>query len=141
MSEALHTDETETVHRLAEPVDPLLSQWARFRPLFAEAMGEGGFWNIEDLEQKIAHKRAFFFPGRDAALVSQIETYPGGEKVMQVLWAAGDVAEILSMAPGVESIARMMGCSSMLIEGQKAWERLLKPQGYEPWSVTIRKAL
>lgn len=140
MSEALHTDETETVHRLAEPVDPLLSQWARFRPLFAEAMREG-FWTVEDLEQKIAHKRAFFFPGKESAIVTEVSTYPGGEQVMQAMWAVGSTDEIVSMTPGVEAVARMMGCTTVLIEGRAAWLKVLAPLGYEPYSVTLRKAL
>jgi hypothetical protein len=45
------------------------------------------------------------------------------------------------MAPGVESMGRMMGCTEMLIEGRAAWAKLLKPLGYEPFSVTLRKAL
>lgn len=140
MSEAFEIEDGENVHRLAEPQDPSVLQWAKFRPLFEEAMGDG-FWTVEDLEQKIAHRRAFFFPGKNAALVSEIAAYPGGRSAMQVLWAAGDVTEAIEMLPGVEAIARMMGCSSMLIEGRRAWERLLKPQGYAPWSVTVSKAL
>lgn len=139
MSEAAF-DAQDKVHRLAEPADPVLTQWERFKPLFAEAMADG-FWTIEDLEQKIAHKRAFFFPGRNAAICTEIATYPGGERVMQTLWAAGDIDEVVQMAPGVEAVARMMGCTSMLVEGRSAWKRLLGPMGYEPWSVTLRKAL
>jgi hypothetical protein len=125
---------------LNKQVDPLLSQWARFRDQFAEAMGDG-FWTIEDLEQRIAHRRAFFFPGKDAAIVGQIEVYPGGVRVFQATWAVGDVAEILSMAPGVEAMARMMGCTEMLIEGRQAWAKVLGPQGYKLWSVTLHKRL
>lgn len=141
MSEALDTAaDDDVVHHLAEPVDPMLSQWVRFRDQFAEAMGDG-FWTVEDLEQKIAHKRAFFFPGKSAAIVSEISRYPGGELVMQFLWAVGDIAELVTMAPGIEAIARMQGCTSMLVEGRKAWERVLAPQGYKPWSITLHKAL
>lgn len=134
-------DEPEgVVVNLASGVDPLLAQWARFRDQFKESMGEG-FWTIEDLEQKIAHRRAFFFPGKDSAIVGQVEVYPGGAKVMQFLWAVGDVEELVGMAPGIEAIARMMGCDAMLIEGRAAWAKVLKPAGYEPWSVTLRKGL
>jgi hypothetical protein len=131
----------DVVINLNTTVDPLLSQWARFRDLFREAMADDGFWTIEDLEQRIAHRRAFFFPGANAAMVAQIEAYPSELKVFQVLWAAGDVAELLQMAPGVESIARMMGCHEILIEGREAWRRLLEPMGYSLFSVTLRKRL
>ena len=125
---------------LARDVDPVLHQWARFRDLFMQAMDDG-FWTIEDLEQKVAHRRAFLFPGRDAALVGQIEGYPGGERVFQVLWAVGNIEELVAMASGVEAIARMMGCTAMLIEGRPAWRRVLEPHGYRQWSVTLHKKL
>jgi hypothetical protein len=126
--------------RLASEVDPLLSQWARFRDQFAAAM-PGGFWTIEDLEQKIAHRRAFFFPGRNAALIGQIEVYPGGERVFQFLWAVGELEEIVQLVPGCEALARMMGCTAMLVEGRPAWKRVLEPQGYALWSITLHKGL
>jgi hypothetical protein len=129
------------VHRIAgEPDDPTLVQWARFRDQFAQAMGDG-FWTLEDLEQKIAAKRAFFFPGKNAAVVGEIQVYPGGERVMQFTWAVGDVDEIVAIEPGLVAISRMMGCTSVLIEGRMAWAKLMKPLGYEPWSVTLHKAI
>lgn len=126
--------------RLAVGVDPLLSQWARFRDLFAAGMADG-FWTIEDLEQKIAHRRAFFFPGKNAALVGQIEVYPGGERVFQFLWAVGELEELVTLVPGCEALARMMGCTGMLVEGRPAYKRVLEPQGYKLWSVTLHKGL
>jgi hypothetical protein len=123
-----------------EPVDPMLLQWAKFRDQFADAMRDG-FWTLEDLEQKIADKRAFFFPGKEAAMVAEIVAYPGGVRVFQVLWACGEIPELLQLAPGVEATGRMMGCSEMLIEGQQAWKRLLEPMGYTLFSVTLRKPL
>jgi hypothetical protein len=138
MSEAF---DTADVHRIAgEPDDPTLVQWAKWRDQFAEGMRDG-FWTLEDLEQKIAAKRAFFFPGKGAALVGQIEVYPGGERIFQVLWAAGDVTEAIIILPGVEALARMMGCTSMLIEGRPAWKKLLAANGYDLFSVTLNKAL
>ena len=128
------------VFSLTAEVDPLLAQWARFRDQFAEAMGDG-FWTIDDLEQKIAHRRAVFVPGRNAALVGQIEVYPGGERVFQFLWAVGDIDEVLTLTPGCEAMARMMGCTAMLIEGRPAWRRVMEPQGYKLWSITLHKAL
>ena len=128
------------VINLQMTVDPLLSQWARFRDEFASSLTDG-FWTIEDLEQRIAHRRAFFFPGAAAAVVGQIEVYPGGQKVFQFLWAVGELPEIVRMVPGVEAVARMMGCTGMLVEGRQAWARVLKELGYDLWSVTLFKEL
>jgi hypothetical protein len=122
------------------PPDPTLVQWARFRDRFAEAMADG-FWTLDDLEQKIATRRAFFFPGQEAAMVAEIAVYPGGLRVFQVTWACGNVPELLQMAPGVEAMGRMLGCQHMLIEGQEAWKKLLAPLGYDLYSVTLHKAL
>jgi hypothetical protein len=141
--EILEPDEIERgaeLIRLAAEVDPLLSQWARFRDRFALAMSDG-FWTIDDLEQKIAHRRAFFFPGADAAIIGQIEVYPGGKRVFQLLWVTGEIAELVGMLPGVEAMARMMGCEAMLIEGRPAWKRILEANDYRLWSVTLHKAL
>lgn len=133
-------EETGVVINLETTVDPLLSQWARWRDQFREGMADG-FWTVEDLEQKIAHRRAFFFPGRNAAMVGEIVEFPGGMKVLQMLWCVGDIAEIVGMAPGVEALGRMMGCGGMLVEGRPAWSRILRANGYEPWSATVFKAL
>jgi hypothetical protein len=138
---ALEAPDLSELIDLETTVDPMLSQWARFREGFTEAMTDDGFWTIEELEARVASKRAFFFPGQDAAMVGQIEAYPGGAKVFQVLWATGDVGELLRMAPGIEALARMMGCAEILIEGREAWKRLLAPSGYSLFSITLRKRL
>lgn len=119
---------------------PAAAQWARFRDAFAEAM-EGGLYTVEDLERKLAAGEAYLWPGRNAAVVAERVVYPSGEAVLQTLWAVGDLAEVLALAPGIEATGRLLGCSSMLVEGRKGWERVLKDHGYEPWSVTLRKAL
>lgn len=132
--------EASEVVNLSDEVDPLLLAWAKFRDRFASAMTDG-FWTVEDLEQKIAHRRAFFFPGQDSAMVGEIMLYPSGKKVFQITWAVGEIAELVSMAPGIEAVVRMMGAEGILIEGEKAWEKVLADHGYKPWSVTLYKAL
>jgi hypothetical protein len=133
-------DEAPVEVNLTGDVDPMLLAWARFRDQFAGAMTDG-FWSIEDLEQKIASRQAFFFPGAGSAMVGEIQVYPTGKKVFQVTWAVGEVGELVAMAPGVEAVMRMMGCSGILIEGERAWEKVLEPHGYKPFSTTIYKAL
>lgn len=114
-------------------VDPTLVQWARFRDQFAAKMADG-YWTLDDLEARIAARSAFFFPGKAAALVGQIDLYPGGERAFRIMWAIGDDAECATILPGVEALARMMGCTSMLNEAFDA-------PGYEPWTATLRKGL
>jgi hypothetical protein len=121
-------------------VDPLLVAWAHFRDQFAEAMKDG-FWSIEDLEQKIASHRSFFFPGKNSALIGEVVVYPTGKKVFQTSWAVGELDELVAMAPGIEAVVRMMGCEGVLIEGDEGWKKALADLGYKPWSVTLYKAL
>lgn len=136
----LETIPDDNVHRLAESDDPVMVQWARFRDRFAESMDET-LYSIEELEQRIAAHRAFIFAGKDSAVIGQVEPYPGGARAMQISWACGEMDEILSLAPGIEAMARMMGCTMMIVEGQKGWERLLKPMGYDFFSTTVAKEL
>lgn len=119
---------------------PLAKQWARFRDQFAQAM-EGSLYKVDDLELMIASGSAYFWPGKDSAVVAQRVVYPSGEAVMQTLWAVGDIDEVVRLAPGIEATARLVGCSSMLVEGHAGWARVLKAQGYDRWSVTLRKEL
>lgn len=119
--------------------DPTLVHWARFRERFAEALKDDDLWTLEELEQRIALRRAFFFPGKDAAIVGQIEVYPTGARIMQFLWAVGDRAEIVAMEPGLVVISRMMGCSRILIEDTPETAHMMTPLGYGIASVTVSK--
>ena len=119
---------------------PLAKQWSRFRDQFAEAM-EGGLYTVEDLELMIQTGEAYFWPGVNSAVVAKRVVYPSGEAVMQTLWAVGDIEEVVALEPGIAATGRLLGCSSMLVEGRAAWTKVLKSAGYEPWSVTLRKAL
>jgi hypothetical protein len=133
-------EDFDNVHDLVDRSDPVMVQWARFRDRFAEAM-DGGLYTIDELEERIATHRAYLFAGKNAAVIGQVEPYPGGARAMQISWACGELDEILTLAPGIEAMARMVGCTMMIVEGQKGWERLLKPQGYEFFSTTIAKEL
>jgi hypothetical protein len=128
--------------KVVEPgaVHPMAAQWAKWRPAFAEAMA-GGFQTIDALERQVLQGRVQFWPGKDAALVTEIVSYDGGERAIQGLWAAGDLAKVVELIPGAEAYGRLMGCTSVLVEGQAAWARILKPMGYERWSVTLKKSL
>lgn len=131
---------SEDVH-VAEALPPLLAQWLRFREAVAEAMEGSGLYTIDDVERIVLSGEAYLFPGAAAAIIAQPVTYPSGETVLQTLWAVGDLAEVLTLEPALCASARLVGCSRVLIEGRRGWERLLKPAGYAPWSVTVCKVL
>lgn len=133
-------ERAQPISDAAPVVSPLVAQWLRFRDQFAEAM-EGGPHKIELLEADVMAGRAYFWPGENAAVVATVLEYPGGARDLQTLWAVGDAAEVLTLEPGIAATARLLGCSGVLVEGRRGWERMLKPLGYEPWSVTVRKVV
>ena len=128
------------VHRLEPAPDPVLAIWARFKDRFAEAM-DGDLYTLEELERRVATHRAYLFAGRDCAIITEVQDYPTGARVMQATWACGDLSEIPTLIPGIEALARMVGCTKAVVEGRKGWERTLKSQGYRFFSVTVQKDL
>ena len=128
------------VHDLVDREDPVAIQWARFRDLFAKAM-DGTLYAIEDLEAKVLNRRAILFAGKNSAIVGETTEYDAGAHAMQLLWACGEVEELIALLPGIESLARIQGCDRMVVEGPRAWERVLKGSGYEFFSVTLAKGL
>ena len=131
----------EVVQQREQPVNlPIHREWERFRDRFAAAMEEG-LYTVEALERKIGQGRAIFLPGKNAAIVAEKVSYDGGRSVLQTLWSVGDLEEIIALSPGLEAMGRIMGCSQMLVEGRKGWEKVLAPHGYKPWSITLTKDL
>lgn len=114
--------------------------WGQWRDRIAQAI-EGSYQTIDSLEADLAAGRAHLWFAPDACLVVELSPYPGGAKVCQVTWAAGELPEVLAALAELEAWAKRAGCTEMLIEGQAAWARVLRGSGYEPWSVTIRKGL
>lgn len=121
------------------PPHPMGAQWAKWRPMLADAM-DGSHHRIEEVERGVFQHRLQFWPGEKAAMVTEIVDYSGA-KAIQVMWMAGDIEDAIAMAPGISAFGRLMGCTEVLIEGRPGWQRVLKPHGFELWSVTLRKAL
>lgn len=96
---------------------------------------------MADVEQQIEEGRAHFWPGRNAAMVTQFVDYPHGRA--GVVWlCGGDMAEVLNeMQPVMEAWAKAHGCCRVMIEGRRGWIPALRPHGYEPMFVTMIKDL
>lgn len=128
---------------LPEPVRPTSGpafELERCRPWLEPALA-GGFYGWADVVCALAEGRAQLFPGAAAAIVTETVDYPNGSKAMQVWLAGGDMDEVVAMAPGLMSVARMMGCTDILVEGRKGWERVLGALGFTFFSTTLRKVL
>src|SRR5579862_9491504 len=114
--------------------------WTRCKGWIAEGL-EGSLLRIEDIEGMLAQGLAVLWPAQNCAIVTEFVTYPSGERAAQVLSAGGDLNEILSLIPGMEAYGRLNGCSMVAVEGRRGWERALKENGYQFWSVTLKKRL
>ena len=126
-----------------------MTDYSRFRPSFAEAL-DPRLHTIEHLDDLLFSGRAQIWFGDEAAIVTEIRTYPTGARVIHGLAAAAApdaqpgraVAEIVEiLIPQAESWGRSIGCILAIIESRPAWARALKPHGYEPHQVAVRKEL
>ena len=132
----------------AEPPLPVLqvvatpphAHWERCKAWIAEGLGDS-LLKIDDIEAALARGEAILWPGAKCAIVSEFVSYPSGERASQVMSAGGDLDEIMSLVPGMEAFARLNGCAVSTVQGRKGWERVLKPAGYDFFSVTLRKIL
>ena len=122
-----------------ETVSPAASHWDRCAEWLVSGL-EGSPFTLNDLARKLQAGTAQFWPGKRAAMVTEVQSV-GSDRVMVVLSAGGDMDEIMEMRPGIEAMARLMGCSAAEIEGRKGWEKMLKPHGYEFHTVVLRKVL
>ena len=107
--------------------------------------GTGHRWTLAALRKSIAENRRYLWlawPGRDCALVTQMEDYPAA-KVLQILWVGGRLPENWrAILRALESWGEQQGCTEIETGGRSGWERQLAEEGYSavPW-VTLRKEI
>jgi hypothetical protein len=122
----------------------IVPDWAayhRFRPSFAEAM-DPAFYPIDHLDHLLLSKRATLFASGDAAMVAEIRLYPSGLRAVHCLVAAGRIDEIVeAIRPRVEAWGRAHGCGAAIVESRAGWANVLKPHGYAPFQISVRKDL
>lgn len=113
--------------------------WDHWRGEVAKAC-DGSHQTIESVERSLAEGRSHALMTEDACFIVELADYPT-ERACQVMWAAGDLETIKRRTPELEAWAKAQGCTEMLVEGHRGWERALRDIGYRPWSVTVRKAI
>lgn len=85
--------------------------------------------------------RAQLWPCPDAAMVTEIIRYPTGIKHVRGWLSGGDLDQIRAAMPHVEEWAMAQGCTRVIIDGRKGWQRALSDQGYAPTTVNLKKEL
>lgn len=115
------------------------ADWSLWREQIARAC-DGSHHTIESIEAQIAAGVLTVLTTQRACYLVQVETYPT-EIACQIMWAAGELGAVLEDLSHVHAWAILNGCTEMLVEGRPGWERALKPAGYSPWSITLRRPL
>lgn len=113
--------------------------WADWREDVAKAC-DGSHHTIESIEAEIAAGELMPLETTRAIYLVQIVPYPT-EIACQIMWAAGDLDDVLEDLSWVNKWAVTKGCTEILVEGRLGWQRKLQNHGYRPWSVTMRRPL
>lgn len=114
--------------------------YCAFRPAFAQVMDER-YHTLDWLDEQVLSGKVQFWRSENAALLTEFKTYPTGAKDIHVVIAAGDKSEIIELAPLAEQYGRDNGCIGATVESRIGWAKALKPYGYTPHQLTVRKEL
>lgn len=116
-------------------------EWARCRPWLEAALAISlGFETIADVKRSIDSCRYQFWPGARSAAITELVEFPRA-KVLIVRMAGGDLDELVEMEKIFCKFARANGCSKIMGEGRKGWERVCEGMGYRYGYVCMAKDL
>lgn len=102
------------------------------------------FYDIEDVEARVEAGEFTFWPGKNAAAITEFITYPNG-KALNVFAGGGEsnacLVEFLEeFEPAMCEWAKANECRWVLGFGRPGWEPLLKPHGYSVmWHVLAKE--
>jgi len=116
-----------------------LAAYQKWRPEFGSVM-DPRMYSLGWLDAQVFSGRAWFWGNDKAGIVAELRHYPTGAFDIHGLVAAGDAATIRDeLIPQAEGFARSIGAIGAIIESRPAWAKLLKPRGYEPHQLAVRK--
>lgn len=120
----------------------LEAEWARCSPWIDAALAHAGrTHDLADVLELIKAGDAQFWPGRGAAMVTEVTDFPRA-KVLSLWLAGGDLGELINeLRPKAEAWGRAQGCAQVTILGRSGWERALRDCGYEPAARLVMKDL
>ena len=128
---------------MAVDTDRLQQEFSRCWPWLKAALDRSGeeTHTRDHVWQLIADGRAQLWPMADAAMITEIICYPTGVKHVRGWLSGGDLEQIRAAMPHVEGWAKTQGCTRVIIDGRKGWQRALSDQGYALTAVSLKKEL
>jgi hypothetical protein len=107
-----------------------------------DALRDGGRTHeIHDVMAALREGRAQVWTGdNDSVVVTEILLYPQ-KRVMRYWLAAGSLADILPLVPGLEDWGRKQGATMVEAIGRLGWAPVAKAHGYTLASAVYRKEL
>lgn len=121
------------------PGPPGSSDYAAWRDRLAQA-NDPLFWPIAAIDALVSEGRGQFWCDGTAALVTMIEEYPGGARVLKAIAGAGDMTGLIDrIAPETERMGKQSGLSHLMVTGRGGWLRALK--GWRHYQTVLLKDL
>lgn len=117
------------------------ADFARCRQYLEDALElAGGTHAIEDIIVGVQLGAYHFWPGRQAAAITEVHAFPRA-RVLNVFLAGGDLDEIMDMEPLFASWGAYLGCSHVSLTGRPGWERVLKGRGWHRAGVVLSRKI
>ena len=100
-----------------------MTDYQSWRSALARA-NDAAFWPIEAIDALVSEGRAQFWATDAGAIVTLVETYPGGAAACTTLAGAGDLESLITaLKPAIEAWAKAQGCTHCIVEGRDGWRR------------------
>lgn len=116
------------------------AHWARCSPWISDALDLAhGTHTMDDVKAMILDGPATFWPGRSAAMVTEVCEFPQ-MRTLHFWLAGGDLVELRDeLKPMAESWAKERGISRATISGRRGWVKALP--GYREIATLCAKEL
>lgn len=114
------------------------TEFERCKPWIQAALDKSlGEYAIEHVWQFLETGAAQIWPTPNACMVTLVETYPTGLKMLKGWLSGGDLSEIVRTEPNIRAWGRGIGCNLVVIGGRPGWVRAF--EGYRSaYSVIVR---
>lgn len=94
---------------------------AAFKKILVES---GDLYTVDDILAEIADGRMQSFNVGESWVVTKVVNYPN-KKVLDIVAAAGTLAELFEAQPIVDAFAREHACEAIMAFGRSGWERIM----------------